>query len=186
MRKVINTINFYQMKIEDEESLIKAVDKIYKEEGDEAAHRYVEAEKQKLIEVKMGYLGIVKAWIDTLPSEDEKMLYSLTEKEINQQLIKYYEQVGKNVIVDFVMGYNDIVDLVLEKYSPYDISCTQPETLYQSVLKMIESKNPDTEIINVFKYIRIKDEDVYNKLVLRRRLPKEMRKVDLSHINSEF
>ena len=92
MRDIILQINFWEANIDDQKSFINELIRCYEELDDKPLLNYINQEKVELLNLKMNYLGMVRAWLDTLPHELLIAKYEDLQECIKEKFLEYYKE----------------------------------------------------------------------------------------------
>lgn len=185
MREIILQINFWEAEVREQEKFIKDLQRGYDELKNEPLLKYIGLEKVELIKLKMNYIGMVRAWLDTLPSNILCENYNITEKDIKNNLIMYFEKEGEYILDAFAYGYYRVI-YSLAKDNGFADNVILPGDVLQSIKDMSLSNDSVKCLRNLYKYIGKNNKSLYDKLSIRESINEEIKKIRIVQLSDNY
>lgn len=184
MRDIILQINFWEANIDDQKSFIDELIRCYEELDDKPLLNYINQEKVELLNLKMNYLGMVRAWLDTLPHELLIAKYEDLQECIKEKFLEYYKKEDdKQVLFAYSYGYYRVLKQLENEFNIEDKLYTHNRILGRIKLNLLRN-----EIVhdNVFKRVQLNKGNFYDFLSRRGGISTEIKQIRLSQINSNY
>lgn len=196
MREILMQINFFEASIEEQKEDISILQNRYNREKElssgleceqyaiNALSKFISEEKHELIKYKMNYLGMVRAWLDTLPEDILQKKFARLEECIKEKFFKYYANKDDYVLCAYSYGYHRVLEQLVQKYEVSDKLYFHNRIMGRMKMNFVRD-----EIVhdNIFKRLRKNEETFYDFLSKRDGIQEEMDKVRLARIyNSNF
>lgn len=181
----IEKIAMYVRDIKERESFIDIILDFLEESRDEKLLNYLKEERTRLLESQMMYIGMTRAWLDTIPEADVKICFCSTAKAIKTTLKEAQVSLGEQALKVFARGYYYCMQSMFEE-NGLEFEELLEEDVLNSVRVMINKEDDTSVVANIFKLYDYHENTAYYALVKRKTLHEEMHKLSLNGIREGF
>ena len=183
MREIVLQINFWEANIDDQKKYIEELIRCYEELDDEPLLNYINCEKSELLNLKMNYLGMVRAWLDTLPEELLLAKYDKLQDCIKEKFLEYYKSKDEQVLFAYSYGYYRVLNKLERDYNVEDKLYTHNRILGRIKVNLLREKILHD---NIFKRVQLNNSSFYDLLSKRQGISSEIKQIRLSRINKNY